>query len=274
MTALIDKRTKLFGLLVSDSSNPTEVFLKLAILSVRQNVLKEESVPIVIRTLEEHLRVSREQAAEILQLTVTPPGKGVLGYLGDFSPHSFAVYLRRVKRGVYARDSNGEWDDKAAGSVVGPHPWAKGTAALLSRLAIEYEISGHQARQWVRDGKLEGVKCHRREETTAGGRPVFGEIEVRATQRATWTSLCMHYVDMQVRKARTRKGSASEKKRLYRRATKQEGTLNSVRRYILQREETLGLPDLPPWVKSEKVEDERDPIHETVPTKWFRAEFR
>lgn len=141
MTAVIKSRSSLFRLLVSDRSNRTELFLKLAILCARQNCLKGESVPSVIRKLKGHLMVSCEQAAEILQLTVTPPGKGLLGYLGDFSPHSFALYLRRVKRRVFASESASDRDDDKAGrSAVHPHPWVGGTAALLSRIAIEYEF--------------------------------------------------------------------------------------------------------------------------------------
>ena len=173
------------------------------------------------------------EKAEEIYSAVVASGKKHPGYIGDFSRHSFLAYLKQVKRRIYKQAyatraphicSNDIVDDEEvcpkapkrrssnmAETTVQAHLWQEGKAVLLTRLARDYDIPTHQAREWVRAGKIKAVECPWREEWTANGHRAGGMSEVPVTERVQWSSQCARYVDMKVRKAQTR--AKQERKR-------------------------------------------------------------
>jgi hypothetical protein len=212
-------------------------------------------------------------------------GRRYMGYIGDLSPTSFRAYLLRILSTVRA-EARGSWaspdalggtsneEDASAHLLrslrakrqaaptdedgdryrVEPirlphenrHPWTEGRPALLSRVAVDYGIDPHIARSWVRAGQLAAQDCRWREELTLRGHQVAGTIEVAATERPVWETLCTKYLEKKQRKDELAGTSTARKKRAYRRTRKSGGDREKAARLVRELAKRAGLLDIPP----------------------------
>ena len=125
------------------------------------------------------------------------------------------------------------------------HPWAVGEAALLSRIADDFNIPPHIARQWLRDGKIYGRSCPPRVEWTRIGTSARGKIEIPANERARWQARCIAYHAMRLRKqtvpARGEPGYDAARRQALRVSNKLGGSLASARKAVSEYARMVGL---------------------------------
>ncbi len=253
-------------ILLSRRTTPEEIRLKMALLSARAGLLRgQKDYEHVIQALEAFLHLKpnsdHEAAREVFGAAVFS-GARQLGYIGDLTPATFRSYLGKVLRSQQRRPKgeilgfDERWATRyqriRAGVVRLPgedetprHPWREGRPALLARLADEYEVDLHVVHGWVRAGRLEARQCRVRTEVTAQGIRVAGKIEVPASARPAWEGLCVRYLDMRARKAKMRGGTAAEKKRWARAATKRGGSRERAASVVAEQAQRAGLSRTP-----------------------------
>jgi hypothetical protein len=282
-------------IVLSPKTTLDEVCLKMALLAARSNILDEQELDVTLRQMERYLRTDFNSAQEVFS-------RATMGYVGDLSPDSFRTYLCAVLMSSWARENritnadageptNGVYrelpprhgrrssdigDDKEGeprratrryirlpGPELESHPWAADEPALLARLAVDYRVEAHVARSWWRAGKISARGCRRREEWTASGQRITGTLEVSASERGIWETLCASYRDKQARRELSPEGTATEKKRLYRTASRAGGSREKAALVVRQCARAAGLPDrhvyrrLRPTVPPEGVEPSR-----------------
>jgi hypothetical protein len=253
-----------------------EVSLKLALFSLRLDRLEGTAWEAVVRRVARFIRRNPSVAEEVVS-------RAALSYVSDRSPASFESYLRTIAR-VYSRSQHGEFEDGAdaisrrqadwnrprtgldqedplrlalrSGRRVPsrspvdpvPHPWAVGEAALLSRIADDFNIPPHIARQWLRDGKIYGRSCRLRVELTRTGTPARGKVKYQR-MRARWQARYRLSCDAPAKRtvpARAGGGYDAARRRPFARQNKLGGSLASARKAVLGTHEWSGW-DKPGW---------------------------
>jgi hypothetical protein len=270
-------------IVLSPTTTPDEVNLKMAFLAARHGTLDAEELDPILYALERYLKINRQRAREVFS-------RATMGWTGDLSPDSFRSYLRAIAWSLRTpsprapRDEIRNDGDRETLRWVGGrrrpeggahaqrqrreyvrlpseepelHPWALGQPALLSRLAVDYEIEAHVVRSWWRAGKITALGCRRREERTVCGSPVNGTIEVPASERRVWENQCAKYLDKRVRRQLSRGPAPTPKKRLYRAAVRRGGSREQAAAVIRARARDAGLPDLRDESSSATPNDQR-----------------